>query len=35
VRLVGLPPGITTEDRSDELDSVDSTGLGLPRRKSS
>lgn len=33
VRLVGLPPGITTEDRSDELDSVDSTGLGLSRRK--
>jgi pilus assembly protein CpaB len=35
VRLVGLPPGITTEDRSDEMDSVDATGLGLPRRKNS
>ena len=33
VRLVGLPPGIQTEDRTGELGSVDSKALGLPRRR--
>jgi pilus assembly protein CpaB len=33
VRLVGLPPGITTADRTGELDSVDSSSLGIKRRK--
>lgn len=33
VRLVGLPPGITTSDRTGEMDSVDSSALGLQRRK--
>ena len=35
VRLVGLPPGIQTEDRTTELDSVDASSLGLPRRRAS
>jgi pilus assembly protein CpaB len=29
VRLVGLPPGIQTEDRTDETASVDAGSLGL------
>jgi pilus assembly protein CpaB len=33
VRLVGLPPGIQTESRTGELDSVDSSSLGLPKRR--
>jgi pilus assembly protein CpaB len=33
VRLVGLPPGIQTEDRSGEKDSVTSRSLGLPARR--
>lgn len=33
VRLVGLPPGITTADRTGELDSIDSSTLGIKRRK--
>jgi pilus assembly protein CpaB len=33
VRLVGLPPGIQTENRTGEMDSVDSKSLGLPKRR--
>lgn len=33
VRLVGLPPGIQTEDRTAELGSVDDRALALPRRR--
>lgn len=33
VRLVGLPPGIETQDRSNELRSVDSSGLGIGGRR--
>ncbi len=30
VRLVGLPPGIESQDRADESDRVDNTLLGIP-----